>query len=333
MNLKDEIIELIAQGRIDKAIQKMKDIVKDNDSSLYGQIILQSSRWEDLKKSEFQGIISLQEASIERNRIVFALLNYVSEIEQYNKNFKSDMSNSINVSGNGNHVFQNVSNSNINTAGHEETRIETKKTTILFLASNPADTVKIELEKKFQKIHERLQESGNLKKFILYQKWAPTAGDLQNSILQFKPDILHFSGHGYKGDQGLQDLFKEIGVDIDDGSGLIFRNDKGKARVVTAKALKNLFAVLSENPATKINTVIFDACYSADQSEAIAQHVPYVIGLENSVLQNASLEFSIGFYLGLAEGYDIDFCYKLGKNKALLENYDDRSFRLFSKEG
>lgn len=38
------------------------------------------------------------------------------------------------------------------------------------------------------------------------------------------------------------------------------------------------------------------ACYSQQQAELIAQHIPYVIGMNAAILDQTSIEFSEAFY-------------------------------------
>ncbi|MEG4021665.1 AAA-like domain-containing protein [Microcoleus sp. S13C4] len=48
------------------------------------------------------------------------------------------------------------------------------------------------------------------------------------------------------------------------------------------------------------------------QAAAIARHIPYVIGLKQTVGDNAAREFAVGFYDTLAAGESIERAYKLG---------------------
>jgi hypothetical protein len=51
---------------------------------------------------------------------------------------------------------------------------------------------------------------------------------------------------------------------------------------------------------------------SPDGLRAIAQHIPYVVGMNRSIGDQAAIEFSIGFYDALLAGRPVDFAYKLG---------------------
>ncbi|MEG3909949.1 AAA-like domain-containing protein [Microcoleus sp. w2-18bC1] len=164
------------------------------------------------------------------------------------------------------------------------------KKTILFLAANPKNTTPVDLQKEAKEIAEGLQRSKKADKFQLEQQWAVTPREMQRAILDYKPEIVHFSGHG-AGE-----------------SGLALEDDMGQIKLVNAKALAALFEAFNEY----VECVILNACYSEVQASAIARHIPYVIGMKQAVGDNAAREFAVGFYDTLAAGESIERAYKLG---------------------
>lgn len=71
-----------------------------------------------------------------------------------------------------------------------------KKKTILFLAANPKNSTPLDLTQEVKEIDAGLQRSQKRDKFQLEQEWAVAPGDVQRSMLDYKPQIVHFSGHG-----------------------------------------------------------------------------------------------------------------------------------------
>ena len=59
---------------------------------------------------------------------------------------------------------------------------------------------------------------------------------------------------------------------------------------------------------------MLNGCHSADEAEAIAQHIRYVIGMNNEIQDQAAIEFAVGFYDALGAGESVEFAFKLGKN-------------------
>lgn len=59
---------------------------------------------------------------------------------------------------------------------------------------------------------------------------------------------------------------------------------------------------------------MLNACYSEVQAGAIAQHIPYVVGMKQAIGDKASIEFAVGFYAALGAGESIEFAYEFGRN-------------------
>ena len=164
--------------------------------------------------------------------------------------------------------------------------------TILFLGANPKDTVRLRLDDEVKKIEQGLERATMRDQFNLVQKWAVTDTDLRRGILDHKPEIVHFSGHG-GGEDGLK---------FDDG--------KGKTHLITAKSLARLFALCSDH----VKCVVLNACYAETQAEAIVWHIDYVIGMSKDIGDEASVLFSVGFYDALGAGKDIEVAFEFGRN-------------------
>lgn len=164
-----------------------------------------------------------------------------------------------------------------------------KKRTILFLATNPKNSAKLRLDEEIRDIGEALKSSKNRSRFDLKQQWATRHRDIRRAMLEAAPQIVHFSGHG-------------IGE-----PGLLIEDEVGQAKLLSSNALIGLF-----EDAEQVECVLLNACYSEVQAEAIAQHVPYVIGMNQDVGDKAALEFAVGFYDALGAGLSIERAYKEG---------------------
>jgi len=165
-----------------------------------------------------------------------------------------------------------------------------KKKTILFLAANPKNTSPLSLDQEVKEIEEGLQRSKKRHNFQLEQRWAVSPLDMQRAVLNLNPEIVHFSGHG-------------AGED-----GLALEDETGKIQLVKAKALASLFKLFSD----RVECVVLNACYSEVQAKAIADYIPYVIGMKQAVGDVAARKFAVGFYDALGEGKAIDFAYEYG---------------------
>lgn len=86
-------------------------------------------------------------------------------------------------------------------------------------------------------------------------------------------------------------------------------------RLVETVALANLFKLF----ATDIECVVLNACYSEVQASTLAQHIPYVIGMNKAIGDQAAIKFATGFYSALSSGESVELAYKVGCNVIQLD--------------
>ena len=171
----------------------------------------------------------------------------------------------------------------------------TKK--ILILAANPRNSAPLRLDEEVREIDEELTRAKQRDRFELVQRWAVRPRDIQGAILELCPQIVHFSGHG-----------------AGEG-GLALEDEAGQVKLVSTEALASTFKQFSR----QIECVLLNACYSEVQARAIAQHIPYVIGMNQAIGDTAAREFAAGFYEALGNGQDIEFAHEYACNRLRLE--------------
>lgn len=160
---------------------------------------------------------------------------------------------------------------------------------ILFLAANPTDTGRLRLDEEIREIEEGLKRSPGRETFELVAKWAIRIKDLRRALLEHQPHIVHFSGHG-AGDNGL-----------------VLENEVGQATFIKAETLKRYFRLCPS-----VKCVLLNACYSQVQADAIATHVPYVIGMNQAIGDNTAIQFAVGFYDALGHQRSVPDAYEWG---------------------
>ena len=161
---------------------------------------------------------------------------------------------------------------------------------ILFLAADPSDASRLRLGEELREIQEKLQLAKLRERFELHQRTSVRSADISQALLDVRPQIVHFSGHG-----------------TSDGA-LFFENQTGQIHFVQADALANLF----EQFANEVDCVLLNACFSELHAEAIAEHIEYVIGMNEAIGDKTAIAFAIGFYQALGGGRTIEDAYKLG---------------------
>lgn len=169
---------------------------------------------------------------------------------------------------------------------------------VLLLSANPANTDRLRVEAEFREISECCQKSSLRDRFNVVTKGAVRLDDLQPTLLQEAPRVVHFSGHGAA------------------ANGLVLEHDDGTWQLAPTEALADLFRILQNG----IDCVVLNACFSEVQAEAIARYVPYVLGMNQAIGDLAAIEFAKGFYGALFEGKSVKDAFELGKNLIALKN-------------
>lgn len=174
-----------------------------------------------------------------------------------------------------------------------------EKKTILFLAPDPSDTDRLRLGREARKIQEKIQMSSMRELFHLELCFAVKPEDISQAILDVKPSIIHFSGHG----SGFGDLF--------------FEDETGHSKPVSSEALGQLFALHADH----VKCIVLNACYSAVQLETIAEKIDYVIGMKEGIGDDEAIAFAAGFYQALGAGEKVEDAYQHGCVQMQLEGF------------
>ncbi len=197
-------------------------------------------------------------------------------------NMQSDnsVSNKSTITGNGNTVFQGNSNSSINSGNTSTSKAKQK---ILFLAANPLETARLQIDKEYEIIDKRLQRNEYYE--LLKPSLALTIENLIQ-VMNQKPSIVHFAGHGEK-------------------EGIMLADANNEPVLMSERPLQRLFKQHHED----IKLVVLNSCYSLTQAELISKFGIYVIGIEHKLKDDLALRFSAGLYIGLSEGKSIEQAY------------------------
>lgn len=169
---------------------------------------------------------------------------------------------------------------------------------ILFLAADPSDAVRLRLGQELRDIRERLQLARYGNKFSLDSRESVRIGDITQAIFDTEPRIIHFSGHGTANGE------------------LCFEDSSGNTQSVKPDALASLFKLIAD----QVECVVLNACYSRKQAQQIAQHIPFVIGMNQAIEDEAAIAFSVGFYKALGAGRSVKEAYEFGCVEIQLAN-------------
>jgi AAA-like domain/CHAT domain len=168
--------------------------------------------------------------------------------------------------------------------------------TILVLTANPRNSDRLRLDEEVHKLEEGLERAKLRHEFEIITKWAVRTKGLRQALLDFEPQIVHFSGHGAGND------------------GLVLENEVGQSQLVSSESLAELFGLCNS-----VECVLLNACYSEEQAISIHKHIDCVIGMSQAIGDRAAIEFAVGFYDGLGAGRSYENAFKLGCNAINLE--------------
>ena len=170
---------------------------------------------------------------------------------------------------------------------------------VLFLASNPIGSGQLDLNKEYATIKEKMAEvyQGNL--FEVAKENHVSLGDLEKHLLNYKPHIVHFSGHG------------------DEQGNIIVDRGDHSAVPVPWDALSELFRTLAKY-GRGVRCVVLNACFTDRSADAIAESVPCVVGMRNEIRDQSAIEFAAGFYRAIASGCTVEGAVAFGRTQIAL---------------
>jgi hypothetical protein len=165
---------------------------------------------------------------------------------------------------------------------------------ILILAANPKGTSPLRIDEEVREIQAGLERSRQREQFEIAARWAVRWEDVRRAMIDFQPQIVHFSGHG-EGERGI-----------------IFEDAAGGIQQVGGNSLHLLFENFPQ-----VECVFLNACYSEHQAIAINQTVACVVGMSQAIIDRAAIEFAVAFYDGVLAGWDYDRAFALGRSGIL----------------
>jgi len=184
----------------------------------------------------------------------------------------------------------------------------TEKIRILILSSNPWSTGRILVAEEAREISDRIQEGPYRDKFEVHNHGAVRPKDLQRLLLTYEPDIVHFSGHGSKGQR------------------ILLNGTNGRAQALDQQGLKEVFAFYNKH----VRLVLLNACFTKTQARLISDVVDYSIGTARPIGDKVSVAFAGAFYQALAFGKSITDAFRSAKVElALTRMARSRGIELF----
>lgn len=171
---------------------------------------------------------------------------------------------------------------------------------ILCFAADPLDG-SLQLEEDVRKIRRKVGTARHRRALRFDWHLAVRAEDMLDAMMEKRPQIVHFSGHG-------------------DGQGLLFLGPDGQPNHVHTDALRTLFEMLGGS----VQLVLLSACTSRPQAEAIRDVVGCAIGTVGEIPDEVAITFNAEFYRSIASGYSVQAAYDQACLLLSMKHYDFR---------
>lgn len=163
----------------------------------------------------------------------------------------------------------------------------TLRRAVLFVSTSPVPGAILNTGAEAQIVEDCLRRTGWEFKAVQ----AARIHDITQAILEFKPTILHFAGHGADGEIYLDD-------------------DAHKPRIVPLEVLARLMR------GVHVTGIVLNACYSAKNINVLLAVSDWVVGMRKAVGDKFAIGYSDGFYLALANGQTVQVAHDIGVGNA-----------------
>ena len=187
-----------------------------------------------------------------------------------------------------------------------------RKIRILFLSASPWGNSRILVDEEAREISERIHEGPYRDQFEIYNHTAVRPSDLQRYLLMYQPHIVHFSGHGTKGQK------------------IIFAGPHGRGKTVDQRGLADVFALYRNH----VRLVLLNACFTRAQARHLSKAVNYSIGTGKGIGDKVSVAFAGAFYRALGFGKSVRDAFESATAElALTKMPRSRGIELFVRNG
>ncbi|MGK3960837.1 CHAT domain-containing protein [Sorangium sp. So ce118] len=171
---------------------------------------------------------------------------------------------------------------------------------ILLLAASPDRVAQLRVDREVRQIHDRLLAARYGRSVTVYVRWAVRPDDLQQALLEYRPHIVHYSGHA------------------SERYGILLEDVAGEIVPVGHDVLADLFGILRD----RIQLVVLNACESLPHARAITAHIDAAIGMSEPIADDTAIEFAAAFYQGIAFGRALGVAFDLGRHAVRLKGLD-----------
>jgi CHAT domain len=168
---------------------------------------------------------------------------------------------------------------------------------ILFLGANPRGTRSLRVDEEIREIQQTIMRGRERDSIQVETRWAVRPPDITQALIDTRPHFVHFAGHG----GGEEESFAA-------------ENEFGFVHVIPVEGLVKAFETFGRD----VQCVIVNACRTERLARALAEVVPCVVGMRQTVGDRSAIRFSIGFYQALAGGEPVETAFDAGVTQLMM---------------
>jgi hypothetical protein len=181
---------------------------------------------------------------------------------------------------------------------------------VLMFTANTAGEVQLDQSDEFSRVREMLDNEGLNDRCKLRRVRLVTPEAILESILDFRPHVVHFSGHGVRqrttgaatgprrgfGEEEEAETVADEGIETGSDGALIVHNSANYGSFqIGSDFLGGVFEYVKDEQ-LPTHTVLFNACHSEAISGGVAPFVDNIIATNNEIGDRAAISFSSTFY-------------------------------------
>ncbi|MFO0576907.1 MAG: CHAT domain-containing protein [Polyangia bacterium] len=160
-------------------------------------------------------------------------------------------------------------------------------------------------------IESALRETPHADRFLLQHRWKLGSDQLLEFFRLYRPDIVHFSGHGTE-------------------DNLILQDSKGNPWPLEREVAREAFRAAGRTT----RRVVLNACHSRDVAEYVSEVIDCVIGMSRPVYDGTAASFAATLYRVLGEGRSVRECFDEARAQLTLSGLaGDRTPQILTRLG
>lgn len=266
-----EIQNYISTNQINRAFREFKELTKN--THLNKMVLNLEHQFNDLEEQKMMGMITVSDAKVQSARIINGLHSLIEKYEE--------------------EIIDNNSQPK-DTIKEEDTNAKANSTNIrkiLFLYSSPSNKSELRFSEEIRAIEDALQIGNRNEEFEIVAKGMVQGNEVAKILRRENPHFLHISTHASK------------------KKGLLFEDKNRQEQPITSDAFAGIIKRLTSRE-NNLECIVLNACNSLAHAEAIKEMLPFTVGTQDFIPDEAAIEFTKTFYETIFDGEDIEFAFE-----------------------